>query len=253
MSTAKKLLHLNVTIETVSLLYSIRKRFKPTRRSWRLKVKLLQKKVLPRCEKTDICSLSLHVFYVWIRKYCKCFSQRFTKIKFEHDTCTELPASVRGMASSESWTRGSSAAFTSRSGTFTWKSKGHVLTRDTRRGRGNPHRGHLGWWLRAGAYIVNIMYTAFLLVVLFERVVAVKFPSRRQKKAVWAPFKRLGSQDFSTCEGQYKLKTGCRAQTSWWCHQSAWATWLCRVGSDRPLLFSQSFWQTGCACVEQHQ
>lgn len=32
---------------------------------------------------------------------------------------------------------------------------------------------------RRAAYIVNIMYTAFLLVVLFERVVAVKFPEER--------------------------------------------------------------------------
>lgn len=36
---------------------------------------------------------------------------------------------------------------------------------------------------RRVAYIVNIVYTAFLLVVLFERVVAVKFPKERQEKA----------------------------------------------------------------------
>lgn len=38
-----------------------------------------------------------------------------------------------------------------------------------------------GEW--AGAYIVNIMHAAFLLVVLFERVVAVKFPGGGKEKA----------------------------------------------------------------------
>lgn len=45
--------------------------------------------------------------------------------------------------------------------------------------------------LGAGAYIVNIMYTAFLLVVLFERVVAVKFPDGRQEKSRVGPLQMI--------------------------------------------------------------
>lgn len=36
---------------------------------------------------------------------------------------------------------------------------------------------------RRAAYIVNIVYAALLLVVLFERVVAVKFPEERHERA----------------------------------------------------------------------
>lgn len=40
---------------------------------------------------------------------------------------------------------------------------------------------------------MNIMYTAFLLVVLFEGVVAVEFPGRRQETAGLGLFKLFDS------------------------------------------------------------
>lgn len=70
---------------------------------------------------------------------------------------------------------------------------------DTRQGRkeGNNINHACIECFGAGAYIVNIMYTAFLLVVLFERVVAVELPGGGQEKESRASSDYLFHRNFS--------------------------------------------------------
>lgn len=164
------------------------------------------------------------------------------------------------MASSESWTRGSSAELTSSSGTFTWPTKETVKHTHT-----DKQTGRASTWIKrfGSSYIVNIMHTALLLIVLFERAVTVEFPDDTQKKVVLFYLGRISDfRHYKTEQWrrytQYLQVKGNRgaaltvpALTSWCCRQSAWGTWLCRADLDQHLSFSLSFLQTDCACNVQ--
>lgn len=147
-----------------------------------------------------------------------------------------LPANVRGMASSESWTIGSSAAFTSSSGTSTCRLK-HTFPYMKQI---QKQRGKKTWDYWSGSYIVDIMYTALLLIVLLERAVAVEFPVETWKER-------------SITRHAVTLQTPCARNkqsrhTSWCCHQSAWGMLLCTADWDLHQPFSGGFHQTDCAC-----
>lgn len=93
------------------------------------------------------------------------------------------------MLSSESWTRGSSAEFTSSSGTFTYKIRNYNWYNSTNTQTDEEQKHNMRSCEEYEkkttiSYIVNIMNTTLLLIVLFERAVAMEFSVETQKRSI---------------------------------------------------------------------
>lgn len=96
------------------------------------------------------------------------------------------------------------------------------------------------------SYIVNVVYTALLLIVLFERAVTVEFPDDPQKRQHYLTEVTFQIPDIKKTEAAEAATVP--PLTSWCCHRSAWGTWPCKDDLNQHLSFSLSFLRIGCAC-----